>query len=326
MTLRFGTDGIRGVANTDLTPEFTVRLGRALAANVPEGPFIIARDTRLSGDMLEGALIAGLLSAGRSVLSAGVMPTPALAFLTRISDASIGVMISASHNPIDDNGFKCFDAQGLKLADNVERAIEVALIADTLPHASGDARPSLRRNTTLTQMYIDAIVSLGVQLSGYTVVLDTAFGAAFEVAPVAFRALGANVVVINGEADGSRINVECGATDLRMLAEEVKRIGGTRVVGIAFDGDADRVRFVDERGNVVDGDAIMLAMARDLKERGQLLHDTVVGTVMSNIAFERALDNEGMRLVRTAVGDRFVLQAMQEIGANFGRRTVRTPH
>lgn len=318
MSLRFGTDGIRGVANTDLTPEFAVRLGRALAANVADGPFIIARDTRLSGDMLEGALIAGLLSAGRSVLSAGIMPTPSLAFLTRISDAVIGVMISASHNPIEDNGFKCFDTKGMKLADEVERAIEETLIADNHAHADAEQRPSLRRDTALTQIYVDAIVASGTSLQGYTVVLDAAFGAAYDVAPAAFRALGANVVVINGEPDGSRINVKCGATDLRMLAEEVKRIGGSRVVGVAFDGDADRVRFVDERGTIVDGDAIMLAMARDLKERGQLLHDTVVGTVMSNVAFERALDKEAMHLVRTTVGDRYVLQAMQELGANFG--------
>ena len=318
MTLRFGTDGIRGVANTDLTPEFAVRLGRALAANVAAGPFIIARDTRLSGDMLEGALIAGLLSSGRNVLSAGIMPTPALAFLTRMSDAAVGVMISASHNPIEDNGFKCFDARGFKLSDDVERAIEASLVREKPQARDLDAQPTLRRDTTLTQLYIDAIVSLGVQLSGYTVVLDTAFGAAYEVAPAAFRALGANVVVINGEADGARINVECGATDMRMLAQEVMRIGSSRTVGIAFDGDADRVRFVDERGRIIDGDAVLLAMARDLKERGQLFQNTLVGTVMSNLAFEHALAEEAIELVRTPVGDRYVLQSMQELGANFG--------
>jgi len=318
MTLRFGTDGIRGVANSDLTPEFAVRLGRALAANVAPGPVIIARDARLSGEMLEGALLAGLLSAGRSVVSAGIMPTPALAFLARLSDAVLGIMISASHNPIEDNGFKCFDAKGFKLADDVERAIEQALITNMPIEPLVGAHPTLRRDTSLTQIYIDAIVSLGVHLNGYTVVLDTAFGAAYATAPEAFRALGANVIVINGEADGGRINVECGATDLRMLAEEVRRIGGTRVVGIAFDGDADRVRFVDERGSVVDGDAIMLAMARDLKERGQLANNTVVGTVMSNVAFERQLEQEGMQLLRTPVGDRYVLQSMQETGSNFG--------
>jgi phosphoglucosamine mutase len=318
MSLRFGTDGIRGVANIDLTPEFALRLGRALAANLPPGPVLIGRDSRLSGEMLEGALVAGLLSAGRSVVSAGILPTPALALLTRMSEAVLGVMISASHNPIEDNGFKCFDALGFKLADEIERSIEDELLRAIGPPSLPDSHPTLRRDPSLVNLYIDAITSLGVALNGYTVVIDAAFGAAYATAPEAFRALGARVVSINGEADGSRINVRCGATDLGMLAEEVRRIGGSRTVGVAFDGDADRVRFVDERGESVEGDAILLVMARDLKERGALAGDVVIGTLMSNVAFERRLEAEGMRLLRTPVGDRYVLQAMRERGANFG--------
>ncbi len=318
MTLRFGTDGIRGVAHLDLTPEFAVRFGRALAAHLPPGPVLLARDTRLSGDMLEGALLAGLLTAGRSVVSAGVMPTPALAFLTRISDAVLGVMISASHNPVDDNGFKCFDGSGFKLSDETERAIEQDLVSPTLPRALPATHPGLRRDTTLVERYSAEILRGATSLQGYTVVIDAAFGAAYAVAPAAFTALGATVHVLNGEADGARINVDCGATDLRMLAARVREIGGERVVGVAFDGDADRVRFVDERGTSVDGDAILLALARDLHQRGELPGATVVGTVMSNLAFERGLERESLHLLRTAVGDRYILQAMQEHGLRFG--------
>lgn len=323
----FGTDGVRGVANGDLTPELAYAIGRAGAAVIAhdqslDKPIVVGRDTRLSGPMLEGAILAGITSTGRNVVLLGVVPTPAVAAITVAIEAAAGVMISASHNPIEDNGIKFFGADGFKLSDAVEAEIE-SLVDDAahLPRPTGLDIGVVAHTRGLLDNYFAKLVAAGADLSGRTVVVDGAYGAAYLVGPKIFERLGARVVAINCDDDGSRINVGCGTTNLDMLRErvreEIARSTGP-VVGVAFDGDADRALFIDETGAVFGGDHVMLVIARDLAQRGELPGDAVVGTVMSNMGFEKALERHGVRLLRAAVGDRYVLEAMRAGGYRFG--------
>jgi phosphoglucosamine mutase len=322
----FGTDGIRGVANADLTPELAFAVGRAGAtvlAHMSERhrPVVVGRDTRLSGTMLEAAIVAGITSVGRDVVQIGIVPTPAVACVTVAENAAAGVMISASHNPIADNGIKFFAPDGFKLSDDIESEIE------SLMTGAGTARPtgvdigvaSIAQN--LTKHYYAELYSTGVDLNGIQVIVDAACGAAYAIAPYALRKLGATVTEMNCENDGSRINVNSGATHLGPLQEAVRaRIaaGEEHVIGVAFDGDADRALFVDETGTIVSGDHVMFAIGVDAKERGELPGDAIVGTVMSNIGFGRALERHNIRLLRAPVGDRYVLEQMRAGGFTLG--------
>lgn len=326
MRAYFGTDGVRGVANDDLTPELAFAIGRAgatvLAHEVErDRPVIVGRDTRLSGTMLEAAIVAGITSVGRDVLQVGVVPTPAVARVTVAEEAAAGVMISASHNPIADNGIKFFGADGFKLSDELEHEIEALIERDDLPRPTGTGVGIARIAQNLGRHYYEELYGTGADLTGLRVVVDGAFGAAYAIAPYALRKLGADVIEINCENDGARINVECGATHLGPLQAQVERVQADSdhpVIGVAFDGDADRALFVDETGAIVSGDHVMFAIGRRLRERGELAQDTIVGTVMSNIGFERALGRVGIALVRTAVGDRYVLERMQRDGFTLG--------
>jgi phosphoglucosamine mutase len=325
MSRLFGTDGVRGVANADLTPEVAFAIGRAGATVLARSsdrhrPVIVGRDTRLSGTMLEAAIVAGITSVGRDVVSVGILPTPAIARITVEEGAAAGVMISASHNPIADNGIKFFGSDGFKLSDESEQEIE-SLLESRLPRPTGTDIGVSRMGLNLGHHYYEGLYASGANLSGLHVVVDAAFGAAYAVAPYALRKLGATVTELHCENDGSRINVDCGATHLRPLQAAVRALrehGNPEVVGVAFDGDADRALFVDEEGEIVSGDHVMFALARDLHGRGELRGDTVVGTVMSNLGFERALGAYGIHLVRAPVGDRYVLECMRAQGFVLG--------
>jgi phosphoglucosamine mutase len=322
----FGTDGVRGVANTELTPELAFRIGRAAATVLHDGgdrerPMIVGRDTRVSGSMLEAAIVAGVTSVGSDALLIGVAPTPAVACVTRCTGAAAGVVISASHNPVADNGIKFFASDGFKLSDEVERQIEAAMDSADLPRPVGTAVGVARPAQNLTRHYYQELYAGEPDLRGLAVVVDAGFGAAYAIAPYVLRKLGANVVELNCENDGSRINVECGATDLRQLQATVRSSnssGNGRAVGVAFDGDADRALFVDETGKIASGDHVMFAIGCAMHARHELAGDTIVATVMSNIGFERALRNHGIAMIRTAVGDRFVLERMREGGYTLG--------
>jgi phosphoglucosamine mutase len=326
MNRLFGTDGVRGVANADLTPELALAIGRAAttvltAGSDPSRPIVVGRDTRCSGTMLESAIVAGITSCGRDALLLGVIPTPGVAAITRHIDAAAGVMISASHNPIEDNGIKLFGPDGFKLSDAVEDEIAARLDDPSLPRPTHTGVGLARSSRGLIERYGMMLIEAGADLAGWTIVVDAANGAAFEIAPAVFTRLGARVIALNAEGDGSRINVNCGATDLTMLAARVRAeiaAGGERVVGVAFDGDADRVKFVDETGTVLDGDHTLYMLARDRHAQGRLEHGTVVSTVMSNVGLERAFAREGITMLRAAVGDRYVLDAMQAGGFTLG--------
>ena len=326
MTPLFGTDGVRGVANSELTPELAFRIGRAAANVLRDGgekgrPFIVGRDTRVSGSMLEAAIVAGITSVGSDALLIGVVPTPAVACVARQTGAAAGVVISASHNPVADNGIKFFAGDGFKLSDDVERRIETAIDSSDLPRPVGTAVGVARSAMNLARHYYHELYAGEPDLHGLKVVVDAGFGAAFAIAPYVLRKLGADVVELNCENDGSRINVECGTTDLRQLQAAVRSYnasGDGHTVGVAFDGDADRALFVDETGAAVSGDHVLFAIGCAMHARRELAGDTIVATVMSNIGFERALRNHGIALIRTAVGDRFVLEQMREGGYTLG--------
>lgn len=319
MSRIFGTDGVRGVANKDLTPELAFSVGRAGSAVLAHTtdrhkPVVIGRDTRLSGTMLEAAIVAGVTSVGRNALLIGVLPTPAVARITVLDGAAAGIMISASHNPIADNGIKFFGSDGFKLSDAIEDEIESLIGSTDIGRPIGTDVGVARSAYNLGAHYINTVVEAGSDLGGMTIVVDAAFGAAFSVAPVILRRLGAQVIEINCEGDGSRINVQCGATDLGPLAARVTELiaqGNRQVVGVAFDGDADRALFVDETGTILSGDHVMLILGRYLHERALLPGNTVIGTVMSNIGLERALNAHGITLERAPVGDRYVLERMR---------------
>lgn len=321
----FGTDGVRGVANAELTPELAFAIGRAGATVLAQSserhrPVVVGRDTRLSGTMLEAAIVAGVTSVGRDVVTLGIVPTPAVATVTVREGAAAGVMISASHNPIADNGIKFFGPDGFKLSDAIENEIESLLHDESLPRPTGEGVGVARYAANLGKHYYEELYRDAADLTGVEVVIDAAYGAAYAVVPYALRKLGATVHEAHAQADGSRINVECGATDLRSLQKKVRALAdrGGSVIGIAFDGDADRALFVDETGEAISGDHVMYALGCDLHERGALAKDTVVGTVMSNIGLERAFAARGIALERTAVGDRYVLERMTSGGYSLG--------
>jgi phosphoglucosamine mutase len=315
----FGTDGVRGVANRDLTPDLVLALGRAAGEVIaPEGGLlVVGRDTRVSGPMLEGALVAGLCSAGASVKRAGIVPSPAVSYLVLDQGASGGAVISASHNPVEDNGIKFFGPRGEKISAEIETEIErhMEVDPDYLP-AGMDVGRAEDLDDSIRQ-YVDYLTStVDDDLRGLKVVLDCAFGAAWDAAPRAFAAASADVIAMNAEPDGTRINVDCGSTSLDGLAKRV--VDEEADIGFAFDGDADRVLAVDETGGVVDGDGIIGMNALRLRERGELQNDLVVGTLMSNLGLRRALEGHGIEFVAAPVGDRHVADTMSDRGAVLG--------
>ena len=321
MARLFGTDGVRGVANTELTCEMAFRLGQAAVIKMGKS-ILIGKDTRLSGDMLESALAAGVMSMGGTALLAGIIPTPGVALLTRELACDAGVVISASHNPPEYNGIKFFDAQGFKLPDAVEDEFEVivreGVPAEQMP--AGDAVGVAIPVEDACQIYIDhavkTVTDAGVDFNGLTVALDTGHGASSLTSAEALRALGAEVVAINEDFDGTDINVECGSTHLGPLHQLMEESGAD--VGIAHDGDADRVMLVDAEGAEIDGDMVEAVCAIDLKERGLLAGDTVVSTVMCNLGFVHAMRDAGIAVEQTKVGDRYVLERMREKGYVLG--------
>jgi phosphoglucosamine mutase len=319
----FGTDGVRGVANTELTPELAFRLGRAGASLFTEQDkqptLVIGRDTRISGEMLEAALIAGICSAGGNVITVGVVPTPAVAYLTRILGADAGIVISASHNPAADNGIKFFCGDGYKLPDAVEERLERLVLSenDEIPRPTGSGVGTVMRKPEALDMYIDYVTTTTQQdFRKLKIVIDCAHGAAYEVAPRAFRRLGANVIVLNAKPNGTNINVECGSTHPEALQKAVVEHGAH--VGIAHDGDADRLIAVDEKGNIVDGDFILAICGMHMMKKGVLKEDTLVATVMSNLGLHLAFKNAGGKIITTQVGDRYVLEAMREHKLSLG--------
>ena len=322
----FGTDGMRGVANVEpITSETVLKLGRAAAYVFKTRPgrhrIVIGKDTRLSGYMIESALISGICSMGVDVLLVGPMPTPAIAFLTRSLRADAGVMISASHNAYEDNGIKFFSREGLKLPDELERQIEDLVVSqriDSFRPTASEIGKAFRIDDAEGR-YIEFVkqsLPKRFDLEGMPVVVDCAHGAAYKVAPHIYRELGARVTVTGCDPDGTNINRECGAVHPRLVQEAVKAEGAA--LGIAHDGDADRAVFVAEDGQVVDGDQILGALALDLKERDLLARRTVVTTMMSNIGLEQTMARAGIKLVRTAVGDRYILERMLQEDYNFG--------
>ena len=319
----FGTDGVRGEANVELTPELAFKLGRfggyVLSQHEEETPLVfVGRDTRISGEMLEHALIAGLLSVGIRVYKLGVIATPGVAYLVRTEKASAGVMISASHNPALDNGIKFFGGDGFKLDDDRELEIEALLDAaeDTLPRPSAQGLGTVMEYPEGLRKYQEFLVSTGVQLEGMHVVLDTANGAASTSARQIFADLGAQLTVIGENPDGLNINDGVGSTHPEHLQEKVKEVGAA--IGLAFDGDSDRLIAVDENGEIVDGDKIMYIIGSYLSSKRLLEKNTIVTTVMSNLGFHKALDTKGIQKEITAVGDRYVVEEMRKSGYNLG--------
>nr|WP_298688019.1 phosphoglucosamine mutase [uncultured Dongia sp.] len=324
----FGTDGVRGLANSEpITAMTALRLALAAGAHFTRGGHrhrvIIGKDTRLSGYMLETALTSGFLSMGMDVMLLGPLPTPAVAMLTRSMRADLGVMISASHNPYEDNGIKLFGPDGYKLSDEIEAEIESRVLGTGFEPAQGLA-PSAqlgraKRIDDAQGRYIEFVKSSfpkGLSLEGMRVVIDCANGAAYKVAPTVLWELGADVVAIANEPDGTNINAACGAVHTERLCEQVKASGAH--LGIALDGDADRVIVVDETGTVIDGDQLMGLIAESWQSAGRLTGDGIAATVMSNLGLERHLGRLGLKLHRTSVGDRYVVEAMRRLGLNIG--------
>lgn len=320
----FGTDGVRGIANKELTPELAFKIGQAgayvLTENTGEGPTIlVGKDTRISGDILECALTAGLCSVGAKVVSAGVIPTPAIAYLVRECGFSAGVMISASHNPYEHNGIKYFSGSGYKLSDETEERIEAIILdgAEEVELPTHDKIGYCRTDKSLVDKYIDfAVSTTNIKLDGLKIAIDCANGASSVTARNALEKLGAEVVVINDKPNGININANCGSTHIDALSEFVKNSDAD--AGLAFDGDADRVLAVDENGNLVDGDKIMAICALDMKNRGLLPDNTVVATVMSNLGFFKMGEKYGLNIKKTKVGDRYVLEEMLKCGHKIG--------
>lgn len=327
MTLQFGTDGVRGLANVELTPELALALGRAAARVLGNGEWVVGRDTRHSGPLLHAALGAGLAAEGATVIDLGVLPTPGVAH-DSVRRGVPAAMISASHNPFADNGIKFFAPGGHKLSDEVEGRLEVELQALAAPTAAtaspppvpqGAAVGTFRSDPDALDRYVSHLISdtlSGRRLAGLRVVVDTANGAASEVAPRVLRALGAEVTVLHAAPNGTNINDGCGSTHPGELQRAVPQRRAQ--LGLAFDGDADRVLAVDADGNLVDGDQLIALCALDLRERGMLADDTVVVTVMTNLGFRLAMERHGVKVVQTAVGDRHVLAALDENGWSLG--------
>lgn len=315
--IRFGTDGIRGAANVELTTEATMRIGKYVAHTLALGRetnrrVLIGKDTRVSGDMLECALMAGICSTGADAWRLGIVPTPALAFLTSAYNCDCGIMISASHNPVEDNGIKIFSNAGFKLDEATEARIEDLMNRDAdIQLPTGDNVGGIVDKMSLGNTYIAHVRKLlrGAFIDG-RIVVDCAYGAASRIARRVFKDLADDVVFLNSDEDGKRINVECGSTRPQKLQKKVVQTGAK--LGFAFDGDADRCLFVDEKGSLTDGDQIMLLCARDMKQRGELHGDMVVSTVMSNMGLEKALERDGLHMIRAGVGDKYVLREMLE--------------
>jgi phosphoglucosamine mutase len=320
----FGTDGIRGRANGVITPELALRVGQAAGLIFRRGEHrhrvLIGKDTRLSGYMIEFALVAGFTSVGMDVLLTGPMPTPAVGMLTRSMRADIGVMISASHNPYDDNGIKLFGPDGFKLSDEVEHQIEALIDSDLLKKLAKSADLGrAKRIDGVQDRYIEfakRTLPKNLSLGGMRIVIDCANGAGYRVAPEALRELDAEVIAIGVEPDGFNINHECGSTEPAALCQKVKEMRAD--IGIALDGDADRVLIADERGRIVGGDQLLAVIAESLQQDGLLAKPGIVATVMSNLGLERYLDKLGIALARTPVGDRYVLEHMRAHGFNVG--------
>lgn len=319
----FGTDGIRGKANEELTPRLALKMGRIVAHLLKQEShsdrpfFLIGRDTRISGNMLEGALIAGINSAGVGVRQLGVTSTPAVAYLVGATEAAGGVMVSASHNPVEDNGIKFFNARGYKLPSALEEKAEAHYFADTsfdLP--SGHRVGRACRSERLNRRYLEHLKTFAPRLKGTKVVLDCAHGSLYRIAPALYRELGAEVSSIFCTPTGLNINVNCGSTNPETLGKAV--VEQKAHAGLAFDGDGDRVIAVDEKGSIVDGDAIMAICGAYLKEQGSLHGDTIVATVMSNGGLDLVGEEKGFRVVRTKVGDRYVQEEMLRNGFALG--------
>ena len=324
MARLFGTDGVRGVANVELTPLLAMQLGMAGAhvltkENQHKPTIMVGCDTRISGDMLANALMAGVCSVGANAVYVGVVPTPAVAYLTRKYKVDAGVVISASHNPVEFNGIKFFDKDGYKLPDEMEDEIE-ALINNNMegvPFRSGTQVGKIKYRTDAREEYINhAVQSVPVDLDGLKVVVDCAEGASYYTSVEAIKELGANVIAIHNNPDGTNINANCGSTHMEELQARV--VYEKADIGLAFDGDADRLLAVDEKGNVVDGDQIMAIVGNHMKKLGKLNNDTIVVTVMSNLGFSIMAKENNIHTEQTKVGDRYVLERMKEIGASLG--------
>jgi phosphoglucosamine mutase len=319
----FGTDGVRGVANRELTPELAYKIGRCggyvLAGKAARPKVVIGMDTRISGPMLEAALTAGLLSIGADVIRLGVVTTPAVAYLTRLLGADAGVMISASHNPVADNGIKFFGADGYKLSDETELEIERLIDAerDELPRPEGGGIGMVTTDAEAKYRYLEYLkTTVKHSFQGLRIVMDCAHGAAYELAPRIFRELGAEVIAVGAEPDGLNINDGVGSTHPEHLIAQVKVHGAD--LGLSYDGDADRLIAVDETGAEVDGDYILLICGEAMRKAGRLSRDTIVTTVMANIGFFKAAEALGLQTARTAVGDRYVMEEMRRGGFNLG--------
>lgn len=324
MARLFGTDGVRGIANEELTPNLAMQLGQAgayvLTKEKNHKPTImVGCDTRISGDMLANALMAGACSVGANCIYVGVIPTPAVAFLTQKYKVDAGVVISASHNPVEFNGIKFFDGDGYKLPDEMEDEIE-SLIRNDMPGIKFPIGPGVGKikiRTDAREEYINhAMHAVNVELNDMKIVVDCAEGASFYTSVETLKELGGNVVAIHNNPDGTNINANCGSTHMQELQARV--VYEKAAIGLAFDGDADRLLAVDENGKIVDGDQIMAIVGNYLKSQGKLKKDTIVATVMSNLGFSLMCDSHKITLERTKVGDRYVLERMKEIGASLG--------
>ncbi|MGI5897082.1 MAG: phosphoglucosamine mutase [Oscillospiraceae bacterium] len=323
MSRLFGTDGVRGIAGTELTCELAMRIGRAAAVVLTKHTshkpkLVIGKDTRISSDMLEAALVAGICSVGADVEILGVIPTPAVAFLVKKYGADAGVMISASHNPVEYNGIKLFNGEGFKLSDALEDEIEALLNGDLAPYLkNGVELGRVRRVKTAASDYVKHLIScMDDNLEGMSVAVDCANGSASVTAEMLFKGLGAKPLIINCEPDGANINDNCGSTHLDTLTAFMKK--HRCQLGVAFDGDADRCLAVDEQGNQVDGDKMLAIFSKSMKEQGRLNHDTVVVTVMSNLGFFHFANRESVQAIAANVGDRYVLEEMLKGGYNLG--------
>ena len=324
MARLFGTDGVRGVANEELTPQLAMQLGQAGAyvltkENAHKPTIMVGCDTRISGDMLANALMAGVCSVGANAVYVGVVPTPAVAYLTKKYKVDAGVVISASHNPVEFNGIKFFDGNGYKLPDAMEDEIEALIKSDMsgIKFPTGSGVGKIKYRTDAREEYINhAIQSVPVDLSGMKIVVDCAEGASFYTSVEALKELGAEVVAIHNNPDGTNINANCGSTHMEELQARV--VYEKAQVGLAFDGDADRLLAVDENGKQVDGDQIMAIVGNFMKEQGKLKGDTIVATVMSNLGFFIMGEKNGIKMEQTKVGDRYVLERMKEINASLG--------
>ncbi len=318
----FGTDGTRGVANVDQTPELALALGRALVTVLAdEGEkrpsIVVGRDPRWSGEMLESALVAGITSAGGDAIAVGVLPTPAVAYLTANSSAAAGAMISASHNPVGDNGIKFFGPEGFKLSDDEESRLEALVVANDGRRPRGTKIGRRLTDPAAVARYIEHVATMvDVDLTGLKIVVDGANGAASSVAPQVYRQLGADVIPIHCKPDGANINEQCGSTYPQVIREATVAHGAD--AGISHDGDADRLIASTHEGVEVDGDVILAIIARRMHHMGTLAKDAVATTVMTNLGFKQAMTGLGIDVVETAVGDRYVLEAMRAQGLNLG--------